>query len=211
MENDSVSTYQTEEEQVEAIKKWWKENGKSVVGGIALGLAVVGGGKGWLEYQRIQAENASANFENFSQAALVGNLETAVQRGEALIREYKGSTYALFTALELARLQYQAGDKDKAKARLQWVLDNSSRDAISQLAKIRMARLLLDMKNFDAAAELAANPADDAYLGEFLSIQGDVKLARGDREAARTAFAQALEKGVSNPTLISMKLTELGG
>jgi len=206
-----VSTYQTEEEQVEAIKKWWKENGKSVIGGVALGLAVVGGGKGWLEYQRIQAENASANFESFSQAALVGNLETAEQRGEALIKEYKGSTYALFTALEMARLQYEAGDKDKAKVKLQWVLDNSSKDAITRLAKIRLARLLLDMQDLDEAAALVANPADDAYQGEFLSIQAEVKLARGDREAARSAFAQALEKGVSNPTLISMKLTELGG
>ncbi|HID44509.1 MAG TPA: tetratricopeptide repeat protein [Chromatiaceae bacterium] len=211
MESDSVSTYQTEEEQVEAIKKWWKENGKSVIGGVALGLAVVGGGKGWLEYQRIQAENASANFESFSQAALVGNLETAEQRGEALIKEYKGSTYALFTALEMARLQYEAGDKDKAKVKLQWVLDNSSKDAITRLAKIRLARLLLDMQDLDEAAALVANPADDAYQGEFLSIQAEVKLARGDREAARSAFAQALEKGVSNPTLISMKLTELGG
>lgn len=206
-----MSTYQTEEEQVEAIKKWWKENGKSVIGGVALGLAVVGGGKGWLEYQRIQAENASANFESFSQAALVGNLETAEQRGEALIKEYKGSTYALFTALEMARLQYEAGDKDKAKVKLQWVLDNSSKDAITRLAKIRLARLLLDMQDLDEAAALVANPADDAYQGEFLSIQAEVKLARGDREAARSAFAQALEKGVSNPTLISMKLTELGG
>ncbi|WP_456406217.1 YfgM family protein [Thiolapillus sp.] len=206
-----MSTYQTEEEQVEAIKKWWKENGKSVIGGVALGLAVVGGGKGWLEYQRIQAENASANFENFSQAALMGDLEAAEQRGEALLKEHKGSTYALFTALELARLQYEAGDKDKAKAKLQWVLDNGDKAAISQLAKIRMARLMLDMKAYDEAASLTANPAEDAYQGEFLSIQGEIKLAQGDKEAAKTAFSQALEKGVSNPGLIRMKLTELGG
>lgn len=206
-----MSTYQTEEEQVEAIKTWWKENGKSVIGGVVLGLAVVGGGKGWLEYQRIQAENASASFENFSQAALDDNLETALQRGDALLKEYKGSTYALFTALELARLQYEAGDKDKAKTELQWVLDNSKREAISQLAKIRLARLMLDMKAYDDAASLTANPAEDAYLGEFLSIQAEVKLAQGDRDAARAAFSRALEKGVSNPQLVRMKLTELGG
>ncbi len=206
-----MSTYQTEEEQVEAIKKWWKENGKSVIGGIVLGLVVVGGGKGWLEYQRVQAENASASFEGFSQAAYNGDLEAAEQRGKILLDEYKGSAYAMFTALELAQLQYQSGNKDKARVQLQWVLDNAKQEAISQLAKIRLARLMLDMQAYDEAFDLTANPAEDAYQGEFLSIQGEVKLARGDREAARTAFSRALEKGVSNPSLIRMKLMELGG
>jgi len=206
-----VSTYQTEEEQVEAIKKWWKENGKWAIGGIVLGLAVVGGGKGWLEYQRVQAENASATYEGFAQAARGGDLETAVQRGDALINEYRGTTYALFTALELARLQFEAGDKDKARLRLQWVMDESGDEAISKLAKVRLARLMLDMNALNEASALVADPADDSWQGEFLSIRGEVKLARGDREGARDDFSRALEKGVSNPGLVRMKLQELGG
>ncbi len=206
-----MSTYQTEEEQVEALKKWWKENGKWAIGGIVLGLAVVGGGKGWMEYQRVQAENASANYEGFAQAARGDNLDKAVERGDALIKAYKDSTYALFTALDLARLQHEAGDKDKARSRLQWVMDNASDEAIGKLAKVRLARLLLDMNELDEASALAANPADDSFMGEFLSIQAEVKLARGDREGARGDFSRALEKGVSNPTLVRMKLVELGG
>ncbi len=206
-----MSTYQTEEEQVEAIKKWWKENGKWAIGGIVLGLAVVGGGKGWLEYQRVQAENASATYEGFAQAARGGDLETAVQRGDALINEYRGTTYALFTALELARLQFEAGDKDKARLRLQWVMDESGDEAISKLAKVRLARLMLDMNALNEASALVADPADDSWQGEFLSIRGEVKLARGDREGARDDFSRALEKGVSNPGLVRMKLQELGG
>ena len=206
-----MSSYQTEEEQVEALKKWWKENGKWAIGGIVLGLAVVGGGKGWMEYQRVQAENASANYEGFAQAARGSDLDAAVQRGEALMKEYPGSTYALFTALDLARLQIEAGDKDKARTRLQWVIDNAGDEAIGKLAKVRLARLLLDMDALDEASTLAANPADDSWMGEFLSIQAEVKLARGDREGARGDFARALEKGVSNPALVRMKLVELGG
>jgi len=206
-----VSTYQTEEEQVEALKKWWKENGKSVIAGVVIGLLVVGGGKGWIEYNRIQAENASAFYEGFSQAADSGDLEAALKRGEALIKEYGGSTYAIFTAMRLARLQYEAGQKDQAKARLQWVLDNGGEAALDELAKIRLARLLLDMQALEEADRLSANPAEDAYQGEFLSIQGDIRLARGDREGARKAYADALEKGVSTPLLVRMKLSELGG
>jgi predicted negative regulator of RcsB-dependent stress response len=211
LENDRVSTYQTEEEQVEAIKKWWKENGKWAIGGIALGLAAVGGGKGWIEYQRVQAENASATYEGFAQAARGADLETAVQRGDALINEYEGSTYALFTALDLARMQFEAGDKDKARVRLQWVVDKAGDEAISKLAKVRLARLMLDMNALDEASSLSANPADDSWQGEFLSIQAEVKLAHGDREGARKDFSRALERGVSNPTLVHMKLQELGG
>ena len=206
-----MSEFKTEEEQVEAIKQWWKENGKSVIGGVLIGLLVVGGGKGWIEYNRIQAENASAFYENFSQAAAVGDLDTAEKRGEALIEEYGGSTYAHFTALRLARLEYESGQKDEAKARLQWVVDNSRQDALVKLAQVRLARLMLDTGALDEADRLSADPAEDAWQGEFLSIQGDLKLSRGDREGARRAYAEALEKGVSTPVLVRMKLAELGG
>lgn len=206
-----MSSYQTEEEQVEAIKKWWKENGKSVIAGVLIGLLVVGGGKGWIEYNRIQAENASAFYEGFSQAAASGDVEVAVKRGEALIKEYGGSTYAHFTALRLARLQYESGQKDEARARLQWVLDNSRQEALTRLAQVRLARLMLDTGALDEADRLSANPADDAWQGEFLSIQGDILLSRGDREGARKAYSEALEKGVSTPVLVRMKRAELGG
>ena len=206
-----MSTYQTDEEQIEAIKKWWKENGRSVIAGVVIGLLVVGGGKGWMEYRRVQAENASSFFEGFSQAANSGDLEAALKRGEALLDEYGGSTYALFTALRLAKLQYDAGQKDQAKARLEWVTQQTADAAITGLAKVRLARLFLDLEAFDQADALSADPADDAYQGEFLAIQGDIKLARGDREGARQAYADALEKGVSTPNLVRMKLAELGG
>jgi len=206
-----VSEYRTEEEQVEAIKKWWKENGKSVIGGVLLGLLVVGGGKGWIEYNRIQAENASAFYENFSQAAVGGDLEAAKKRGDALIGEYGGSTYAQFAALKLARLEYESGLKDEAKERLQWVVDNSRQEALVKLAQVRLARLMLDIGAMDEVDRLSADPDDDAWRGEFLAIQGDLKLSRGDREGARKAYAEALKRGVSTPVLVRMKLAELGG
>lgn len=206
-----MSEYRTEEEQVEAIKKWWKENGKSVIGGVLLGLLVVGGGKGWIEYNRIQAENASAFYENFSQAAVGGDLEAAKKRGDALIGEYGGSTYAQFAALKLARLEYESGLKDEAKKRLQWVMDNSRQEALVKLAQVRLARLMLDIGAMDEVDRLSADPDDDAWRGEFLAIQGDLKLSRGDREGARKAYAEALKRGVSTPVLVRMKLAELGG
>ena len=206
-----MSTYQTEEEQVEALKKWWQENGRSVIAGVVLGLLVVGGGKAWMEYNRVQAENASAFYEGFSQAARAGDLEKALERGEALIQEYGRSTYALFAALELARLQYEAGEKDKARQRLRWVMDNAGDESLQRLARVRLARLLLDTGDLEGAEKLVAEPAGDAWQGELLAIRGDIRLARKDREGARKDYAAALEKGVSTPALVRMKLSELGG
>ncbi len=206
-----MSTFQTEEEQVEALKKWWQENGKSVIAGVVIGLLVVGGGKAWIEYNRVQAENASAFYEGFSQAARAGDLEKALKRGEALIQEYGRSTYALFAALELARLQYEAGEKDQARERLQWVLDNSGDSSLQKLAQVRLARLLLDIGDLDGAEKLVAEPAGDAWQGELLAIRGDIRLARKDPEGARKDYATALKKGVSTPALVRMKLSELGG
>ncbi len=206
-----MSTYQTEEEQVEALKKWWAENGRSVIAGVIIGLLVVGGGKAWIEYNRVQAENASAFYEGFSQAAAAGDLEKALKRGEGLIQQYGRSTYARFAALELARLQYEAGEKEKARQRLQWVVDNAGDEALAQLARVRLARLALDAGAVDEAERLAAKPAADAWEGEFLGIRGEIKLEKGDRDGARKDFQEALRKGVSTPLLVRMKLAELGG
>ena len=206
-----MSAYQTDEEQVEAIKKWWQENGKSVIGGVALGLLVVGGGKGWMEYSRVQAENTSNAYESFSQAARGDDLEAAVQRADQLIADSGKSTYAEFTALEMAKLQYQAGDKEKARQRLQWVVDNASEQAIKQLAQLRLANLLLDMDLPDAADNLAKSVSEGGFVGEFSTLKGDIALAKGDKEAARQAWQQALDQGAADVTGLRMKLTSVGG
>ena len=167
-----MSTYQTDEEQVEAIKKWWKENGKSVIGGVALGLLLVGGGKGWMEYSRVQAENTSNLYESFSRAARENNLEAASQRADQLVGDFGKTTYADFAVLEMAKLQYQAGDKEKARQRLQWVLDNASDPAIKQMAQLRLAALLLDMGKPDDAEALAGAASEGGFAGEFSALRG---------------------------------------
>lgn len=206
-----MSTYQTDEEQVEAIKKWWQENGKSVIGGIALGLLVVGGGKGWMEYGRVQAENASNLYEGFSQTARSDDLEAAKQRADQLISDYGKTVYAKFAALEMAKLQYQAGDKDAAVLRLRWAVDNASDQGVKQLAQLRLASLYLDMNKLDEASVLAQAVSEGGFAGEFNALKGDIALAQGDRESARQAWQQALDQGAADVTGLRMKITSAGG
>ena len=206
-----MSTYQTEEEQVEAIKKWWKENGKSVIGGVVLGFAVIGGWQGWQGWQRSQAEAASTLFDRMRLAVQQDQPNKAIEDGKQLIGEFGGSAYASFAALELAKLSYQQGEKAAARNHLQWVADSAPDPTIRELARLRLGRLLLDLADLDALQALLATPASDAFAGEFAELRGDLALARGDQTAAREAYQEALAKGVEDASLLRMKLVDVGG
>jgi predicted negative regulator of RcsB-dependent stress response len=206
-----MSTYQTEEEQVEAIKKWWKENGKSVIGGVVLGFAIIGGWQGWQGYQRNQGEAASAYFDSMRQAVRSGRDEKAIEDGKRLIGDFGGSSYASFAALELARLAYQRSEKAVARDHLQWVSDSAPDPSIRELARLRLGRLLLDMQELDALQSLLGQQASAAFAGEFAALLGDYERARGNEDAAREAYQEALVKGVEDEELLRMKITDLGG
>jgi predicted negative regulator of RcsB-dependent stress response len=199
-----------EDDQVEALKRWWKENGKAVIGGAVLGLAIVGGWQGWQRYSTAQAERASAYYEQFTQALRRGDDATAQQQGERLLGEYGDSTYGVLAALQLARIAYAAGRPPEAQERLRWAIANADDPALVQVAQLRLGRLLLDSGDLDGAAELAAKPVAEPYAGEFTVLRGDIARARGDEAAARRAYEQALVEGVSDRALLLMKLAELG-
>jgi predicted negative regulator of RcsB-dependent stress response len=206
-----VSEYLNEDEQVEALKRWWKENGKAVIGGAVLGLAVVGGWQGWQKYTTAQAERASAYFEQFLQTVRGNDAAAAKQQGERLLGEFGDSTYAVLTALELARVEYQQGEADSAVARLRWAVAHAEDPGLEQLARLRLARLLFDAGDLDAAAQLVKGQVAAAFAGEFAVLRGDIARAQGDTAAARSAYQEALSHGVANQDLLEMKLLEVGG
>ena len=206
-----MSTYQTEEEQVEAIKKWWKDNGKSVVGGIVLGFAVIGGWKGWQGYQQNQGEAASMHFDAMRQAVHSEQSDKAMEDGKRLIGDFGGTAYASFAALELARMAYARGEKSAARDSLQWVADAAPDPAIRELARLRLGRLLLDMGELDALQGLLGTSPLAAFAGEFAALRGDLERMRGNDQAARQAYQEALTVGVDDQGLVRMKLVDVGG
>ena len=205
-----MNELRTDDEQVEAIKKWWQENGKAVLGGAALGLALVLGWQGWASYTKGQAERASAYYTQFLNSARA-DAESAPQQGERLLEEYPDSVYATFAALELGRLAYAKAETATARAHLQWAIDHAADETLAQLARLRLARLLLEEGDLDALRPLLAAPVDPAIAGEFAALRGDLALQEGDREAARRLYGEALEKGVADQNLLRMKLAETGG
>jgi predicted negative regulator of RcsB-dependent stress response len=188
-----VEAYETEKEQLEAFKGWWKENGSSVITGLLLGVAVIFGTRAWFSYQDRQQEAASHLYVQFMNGLERNDAETISQAGDALVSDYSRSPYAALAALGMARQQLEQGELEAARAQLQWVLERSKTEAIRHSARLRLVRLLVAMQDFSAAqALLAQASASGAYAPLYAELRGDLALAQGDRAAARAAYEAAL-------------------
>jgi predicted negative regulator of RcsB-dependent stress response len=204
-----VSEYLSEEEQVEALKKWWKENGLSVAGGAILGLAAVFGWQAWNQHQDQIAEQASARFEQMQLASKVGHMESVVKQAEILMTEHADSGYAMFAGLLLAKVKQQEGDIVGARTQLEWVVSNGSDPSLQQIARLRLVRLLLAQGDVDGAAAALVGAPEDNFAGEIAALRGDIARAKNDFAGARKAYQEALEKGVGDTSLVMMKIDDL--
>jgi predicted negative regulator of RcsB-dependent stress response len=203
-----MSELQTEEEQVEAIKKWWKENGTSVIAGLVIGLGAVFGWQGWNSYQERIGREASVSFSQLLGAVNSENTDLASKQAELLRMDYDSTNYAVLAAMAQARLKLAQGDAAAARAQLEWAIENSSNASLSTLAQLNLARLYLNDGELETAAELADVQAG-GFAGEFAELRGDIAAAKQELSAARDAYAQALVLSVSNPELVQMKLDDL--
>ena len=189
-----MDAHLTDDEKLAEVKKWWGENGGSIITGVVLGLAVLFGGKAWFAYQERNAETASNIYTTLMTALEGGDEQVVNERAAMLISDYSGTPYAALAALALARMNIEAGELEAAQSRLQWVMDNSDSDIMRETARLRMARVMVAMGNLDAATSLldqatTGTPFDPLYT----EIRGDIDVARGDRAAANKAYQAALD------------------
>lgn len=193
-----------EHEQSERVLQWLRNNGAGLIGGIALGLAAIGGWK-WWEHRGVQQRLDMATQYQAAIDAIQAKDKSAEAKVKALA---DGGSYHAMAALELARSQVDAKQNDAALATLRGIHSNDP--AIMQIVNLRVARLLIDSKQADAALKLVA----DANTPSGIEVRGDAHLALGQKEQARTAYSEALAKlDVASPhrRLLELKLTEVGG
>jgi len=185
--------HETEEQQVEALKQWWKENGSSIITGILLGLALVIGGKYWFSYQQRQSENASNIYTVMMTALAKEKAAVVTEQAGTLITNYPGTPYATLAALALAKLQVADGDLTAAQTQLQWALDNAGSGVIRQTVRLRLAHVLVAEGDLDGAEALLSGEAPDAaFLPMYADLRGDIHMARGNTADALDEYAQAL-------------------
>lgn len=188
-----MSSYHEEQEQIENVKAWWKQYGNYVIWTLVVIMLAYGGWNLWRYYERKQAVEAGV---------LYGELETAVDAKDKakvariasdMESKFSGTPYAQMTALLAAKTLADAGDTASAKAQLQWAASNAKDDEYKQLAKLRLAGVLLDEKAYDEALKMLDNPPAP-YAALFADRRGDVLVAQSKVADARTAYKLALDK-----------------
>jgi predicted negative regulator of RcsB-dependent stress response len=201
-----MSTYLSDDEQAEALKKWWKENAVSIIVGAGLGFGIIFGWQGWQMFQTSQGEAASQLYAQVEQATKTGadfdNTTTQLKS------DYAGTAYASYAAMQQAKVAYKAGNPDRARSELEWVMANAPDPVLGDLARLRLAALLVDQQQYDAAKEVIA-AAGTFMKGDFEQLQGDISRAQGDKVAALAAYQAAASSGVTDMRLLSMKIVDV--
>jgi predicted negative regulator of RcsB-dependent stress response len=182
---------------------------------VLVALVIGAGYNGWNFWQRRQAAEASVLYDHLQQA-VNGNDQALVTRVATDMEDKFGGTgYAQMTALAAAKSLYMAGNAAGAKAQLQWAIDHAKDDEYKQIAKLRLALVLLDEKNYDAGLKLLSEQPLEAFKGVIADRRGDLLAAQGKRDDARAAYKVALETLPENDTsarqLVQFKLDALGG
>lgn len=184
---------ETEDQQLEDLKKWWKENGSSIITGVVLGLAVLFGTKAWFAWQERMAQQASSVYSVMLNQMSQGDVKAATDNAGVLIADFSGTPYASLAAMVLARFNIEAGDLEAARTQYQWVLDNGDSDELRTTAQVRLARVLIGLGDHDGAlAQLDQAEAGGGQGGVFAEVRGDIYSIRGETQQAVDAYQSAL-------------------
>jgi predicted negative regulator of RcsB-dependent stress response len=205
-----METYLTEEERVEALQRWWKENKSSLFMGLAMGLLIIIGWKYWQGHQQAQREQASLTYHLMGRAIAAKQPEEAVKMGQQLIESYPSTTYAEFARISLAKLKVEAGDLEAAKLRLEEEVKQGHDATLKELARLRLARVLLARGEADAGIVLLQGTESTAgkFSALFEEVRGDLLIAAKRPEEARAAYQKAKELGNRSP-LLDLKIHDL--
>jgi predicted negative regulator of RcsB-dependent stress response len=210
-----MATYDLDEqERLDELKAWWKRWGNLVMIGLAVAISAVAGWRYWQSHILTQSLEAATVYENLTQSLAAKDSKGAREAGAMLIDQYKSTAYAPRAALLLAKLNAEGKDLKSAQTQLEWAVANTKEPAVKDLARLRLAGVQLDQKQYDAALKTLSGSHSDAYAFRFHDLKGDVLLAQGKPEEARAAYEAAFSNmQEDNPyrTLVELKLDAMGG
>lgn len=204
-----MEIYNSDEQQAEAIKEWWKENGKAILIGAALGLVGMFGWRYFNEYRQQQMEAGAIAYDAMVKQLATEN-EKAFAAAQAFVKDHSGDSYGDLAALQLAAAAVKAGKLDLAVEQLQQVADQGNSDTVKPLAAIRLARVLIEQGKFDDAAKRLDGIKLPAYEAITAEVRGDLFSKQGDHAKALAAYQQAAKiNGDKVGPELQMKLDEL--
>ncbi|MCX9155095.1 tetratricopeptide repeat protein [Niveibacterium sp. 24ML] len=208
-----------EQEQIATLKAWWEKWGTLVtIVAVALALAVLGW-RGWEWYKHKQASEASVIFATLVQAVEAKDAQKIREASGVISERYGATAYADMSALLAAQAQAAAGDRASAKTKLEWAATKGNDPLTRDLARLRLAAVLMDDKAYDAAVkQLEAKPAKP-FAARYADLRGDALVAQGKPAEALIAYKEALalvsaenEQGPqAMKSVLELKVDALGG
>lgn len=181
-----------EQDQLDALKTWWKTNGNKVLIVVATVAAVIIGYQGWKQYQVQQSQAASEKFMLLGDTSPT-DVETIKSLSAEIMDKYPSTPYAARAALISAKTNYNAKDIDSAKLQSEWAYKNAKEDAVKSLAQLQLAGILFEQKDYDAALKLVNESHEASFDGLFNDLKGDILVAQGKPEEAKVAYQEAVK------------------
>lgn len=206
--------FHEEDSDIEKLKAWWKNYGSALVIGVVLGTSSLFGYRYWQQYQRGQAAQASAIYDQVVYHMKQKQPDLASNLGGQVMDNYDATPYAGMVALLMARMSYDRNDKTSAKQQLQWAVDNATIKATRHAARLRLAKLMGDEGKHDEALALLKTDDRGGFAAEYSELEGDLYAAKNMADVARAAYARALAAGQGQDqdyaAILQMKLADLG-
>lgn len=202
-----------EQEQIASLKAWWEKYGNLTSWVVIAGLAAYSGFNGWNYYQRNQATQAAALYDELTSAVDAKDNPKVLRAAGDMESKFGSTTYAPMSALVAAKSSFDASDVKSAKAQLQWAIDHGGED-FKAVAQVRLAGLLLDEKAYDEALKVLAGDVPAQFAGSVADRKGDILVAQNKLAEARTAYQAALDatdKKSPGRQLIQLKFEAIGG
>lgn len=204
-----------EQEQLAELKSWWRTHGNLVIAVIVAAMLAFAGWRYWRVHQGNQAAEAAVLYETLGKAAQAGDAKALRDAGGTLVESFPRTLYASMGALVAARFHVERGDPKNAKAQLQWVVERSPSDELRDLARLRLAAVLLDEKSHDEALALLETNHAAPLEGQYAALRGDILMAKNRAADAKAAYRLALEKSDRKSAAfrdsVQLRLDALGG
>ena len=203
-----------EQEQIAALKAWWRENGKLVIAAVVAAALAASGVLGWRAYQRSQSVNASAVYGELQKAAGTRDVKKVRDLAGTILERFPRTAYAPLAALVSAKAHFESGDLKTARAQLEWVIESAREPELQAIGRLRLASVLIDEQAYDESLKTLDAKVAPEFEGRYAEMRGDIYTLQGKKRDARTAYRTALDKTQQRESasreLLQFKLETLG-
>ena len=187
-----MTDYLTEQEQIELLKNWIKQYSLVILAGVCIAIIAISVSRYWQQRQNKILSHASAIYDEMLTKRAQNDTKATYIQAQKLYTHYPKTTYGQIAALMLARDSIVKNDYPGAEKYLHWVLNHSDSASVKQIARMRLARLLIMENHPEEAIKTLEKIEDNSFNGLINEIKGDAYLATKNAAMARQSYQQAL-------------------